>query len=62
MDNNAWWYVNGRWVHPHEATISLNHVAVLRGYSAFRVAGAVVIGNHFTWKNTSIACIAPRNS
>ncbi len=35
MDNNAWWYVNGRWVHPHEATISLNDVAVLRGYSAF---------------------------
>ncbi len=35
MDYNAWWYVNGRWVHPHEATISLNDVAVLRGYSAF---------------------------
>jgi len=35
MDTNAWWYVNGRWVHPHEATISLNDVAVLRGYSAF---------------------------
>lgn len=35
MDNNAWWYVNGCWVHPHEATISLNDVAVLRGYSAF---------------------------
>jgi branched-chain amino acid aminotransferase len=35
MDNNAWWYVNGHWVHPHEATISLNDVAVLRGYSAF---------------------------
>src|SRR5512146_928828 len=35
MDNNALWYVNGRWVHPNEATISLNDVAVLRGYSAF---------------------------
>ena len=35
MDNNALWYVNGRWVHPSEATISLNDVAVLRGYSAF---------------------------
>ncbi|MBV9712982.1 MAG: aminotransferase class IV [Ktedonobacteraceae bacterium] len=28
-------YVNGRWVHPNEATISINDVAVLRGYSAF---------------------------
>jgi len=35
MDNSAWWYVDGRWVHPHEATISMNDVAVLRGYSAF---------------------------
>lgn len=35
MDKNAWWYVDGRWVHPHEATISMNDVAVLRGYSAF---------------------------
>ena len=35
MDTNAWWYVDGRWVHPQEATISLNDVAVLRGYSAF---------------------------
>ena len=35
MDTNAWWYVAGRWVHPHEATISMNDVAVLRGYSAF---------------------------
>ncbi len=35
MDNNAWWYVDGHWVHPNEATISINDVAVLRGYSAF---------------------------
>lgn len=35
MDNNALWYIDGRWVHPNEATISINDVAVLRGYSAF---------------------------
>lgn len=35
MDKNAWWYADERWVHPHEATISMNDVAVLRGYSAF---------------------------
>ena len=35
MDKNAGWSVDGRWVHPHEATISMNDVAVLRGYSAF---------------------------
>lgn len=35
IDEAAWWYVDGRWVHPHEATISINDVAVLRGYSAF---------------------------
>ena len=35
MDNHAWWYINGRWVHPHEAVISINDVAVLRGYSVF---------------------------
>ncbi len=35
MDTNAWWYVDGRWVHPDEAAISINDVAVLRGYSAF---------------------------
>lgn len=35
MDNNAFWYVDGQWVHPYEAKISLNDVAVLRGYSAF---------------------------
>lgn len=35
MDNNAWWYVDGAWVHPHQATLSLNDIAILRGYSAF---------------------------
>jgi branched-chain amino acid aminotransferase len=35
MDNNANWYVDGYWVRPNEATISINDVAVLRGYSAF---------------------------
>jgi branched-chain amino acid aminotransferase len=35
VDQQALWYVDGRWVHPHEATISLNDVAVLRGYSVF---------------------------
>src|SRR5438876_972024 len=35
MDNEAWWYIDGRWVHPREASISVHDVAVLRGYSAF---------------------------
>ncbi len=35
MDNSAWWYVGGSWVHPHEATLSINDIAVLRGYSVF---------------------------
>jgi branched-chain amino acid aminotransferase len=35
MDLNALWYVDGRWLHSNEAMISLNDVAVLRGYSAF---------------------------
>ncbi len=35
MDANAWWYVDGQWVHPQDAVISINDVAVLRGYSAF---------------------------
>jgi len=35
IDKEAWWYVGDRWVYPHEATISINDVAVLRGYSAF---------------------------
>ena len=35
MDNTALWYVDGTWVHPDEATISINDVAVLRGYSVF---------------------------
>jgi branched-chain amino acid aminotransferase len=34
-DNKALWYINGCWVHPGEAMISMNDVAVLRGYSAF---------------------------
>jgi branched-chain amino acid aminotransferase len=35
MDNKALWYVGGRWVHPSEATLSINDIAVLRGYSVF---------------------------
>ena len=35
MDNNAWWYIDGSWVHPQEATLSINDIAVLRGYSVF---------------------------
>lgn len=35
MDRTAWWFIHGNWVHPHEAMISVNDVAVLRGYSAF---------------------------
>jgi branched-chain amino acid aminotransferase len=35
FDQTAWWYVDGQWVHPHEATLSINDVAVLRGYSAY---------------------------
>jgi branched-chain amino acid aminotransferase len=35
MDTTAWWYINGSWVHPQEAAISINDVAVLRGYSVF---------------------------
>ncbi len=35
MDTNAWWYINGQWVHPDEATISINDMAILRGYSVF---------------------------
>lgn len=35
MDNNAWWYLDGAWVHPAQATISIHDIAVLRGYSAF---------------------------
>jgi branched-chain amino acid aminotransferase len=35
MDSNAWWYIGGQWVHPNEATISINDIAVLRGYSVF---------------------------
>ena len=35
MDTNAWWYVGGQWVHPDKATISINDMAVIRGYSVF---------------------------
>jgi branched-chain amino acid aminotransferase len=35
MDKSALWYVDGCWVHPDEAMLSINDVAVLRGYSAF---------------------------
>lgn len=35
MDTQAWWYIDGEWIHPHEARISVNDIAILRGYSAF---------------------------
>jgi branched-chain amino acid aminotransferase len=35
MDTTAWWYVDGQWVHPEQATISIHDIAVLRGYSVF---------------------------
>ena len=35
LDTNAWWYVNGEWVHPQDAHISINDVGLLRGYSVF---------------------------
>ncbi len=37
MDNTAQWYIDGRWVHPHEAeaAISINDTAILRAYSVF---------------------------
>lgn len=35
MDKNALWYMDGSWVHPHEATISINDTAILRAYSVF---------------------------
>jgi branched-chain amino acid aminotransferase len=35
MDASAWWYIDGQWVHPQDAVISVNDVAVLRGYSVF---------------------------
>jgi branched-chain amino acid aminotransferase len=34
-DNTAWWYVDGRWVSPDEATLSISDLAVLRSYSVF---------------------------
>ncbi len=35
IDNTAWWYVDGRWVHPNDATLSINDLAVLRCYGVF---------------------------
>jgi branched-chain amino acid aminotransferase len=35
LDHEALWYAGGRWVHPQEATLSINDIAILRGYSAF---------------------------
>lgn len=35
MDTNAWWYIDGEWVHPDQAHLSINDLAILRGYSAF---------------------------
>ncbi len=35
MDNTAWWYVGGSWIHPNDATLSLNDLAILRCYSVF---------------------------
>ncbi len=35
MDKDAWWYAGERWAHPDEANISINDIAVLRGYSVF---------------------------
>ena len=35
MDTQAQWYVGGQWVHPQEAALSVNDIAVLRGYSVF---------------------------
>lgn len=34
-DNIAWWYVNGCWVHPNDATLSISDLAILRSYSVF---------------------------
>src|SRR5436190_8367837 len=34
-DNTVWWYVDGRWVHPDDATLSINDLAVLRCYGVF---------------------------
>ncbi len=35
MDPDALWYIGGQWVHPNQAKISINDIAVLRGYSVF---------------------------
>lgn len=35
LDLDALWYVGGNWVHPQDATLSINDIAILRGYSLF---------------------------
>jgi branched-chain amino acid aminotransferase len=35
IDTTAWWYVDEHWVHPNDATLSLNDLAILRCYSVF---------------------------
>lgn len=35
QDQSAWWYIDGRWVHPAEASLPLDDLGLLRGYSAF---------------------------
>jgi len=35
MDTDAYWYIGGQWVHPQDAVICINDMAVLRGYCAF---------------------------
>jgi branched-chain amino acid aminotransferase len=34
-DNTAWWYVDGRWVHPNDAILSISDLAILRCYNVF---------------------------
>lgn len=35
MDTQAWWYMDGTWVHPDQASLSINDIGILRGYSVF---------------------------
>jgi branched-chain amino acid aminotransferase len=35
QDHDSFWYVGGQWVHPQDATLSINDIAILRGYSVF---------------------------
>ncbi|WP_151759126.1 hypothetical protein [Dictyobacter vulcani] len=60
MDTNAWWYVNGRWVHPQEANISINDVAVLRGYSVFESYAPIIVVR-FIWMSMCAASIVLLN-